>query len=655
MSLPLRLLPAVLCVLIWSCPLRAQTETAPTATDAGAPETAEAPRIDLGQSQLQIQRDFERFEDKLFELSEHLRGEDPDRADLLNRTRSQSRELRVLDQMKVIATLLAEGNELGDAVARQDELIAHLQVLLKLLQSEDERDRIAREIERIEDLIKDTNDVIGRQKDARAATERRGDPETLEGQQEGVQSRAQQLAEKIDRQDAERAAERNRTGEQSESQEGSEQSSGEQSEGQQSEGQEGEGQESSGEPMEGESGMPSEGEPMEGEPMEGEPMEGEPMEGEPREGGTKPMPGENPEGEPGDMPPMEGSESESSQSPSGSQSQSQSPSQSGSPSQSQSPSQSGSQSQQQQQPGESPEGESSEQTGGPQSPSDPSDQQQTPGREELEKAIEEMNQAIEELKAKDHDGASDEQDQALAELERMKAQLEEILRQLREEEREMFLTMLEARFQEMLRVQLQINAETTRLDRVPEDQRGSSHATKSTDLSRDQSGNALEADRALILLKEEGSSVAFPEAVEQMRDNMLTVVGRLGKADTGETTQLIEQLIVETLDEMILALQKELEKMKEQEQQQQQQQQQDQDPPLVDVLAELKMIRSLQNQINRLTRQLGLEVEGEQAVEADTLELLDDLSGRQQRVQEATYDLSTGKTSLGQELRQGSE
>ena len=645
MSLPLRLLPAVLCLAIWSSPLRAQTETVPAATDAAAAEPASEPRANLGQSQLQIQRDFERFEDKLFELSEHLRREDPDRADLLNRTRSQSRELRVLEQMRVIAALLSEGNELGDAVARQDDLIAHLQVLLKLLQSEDERDRIAREIARIEDLIKDTNDVIGRQKDARAATERRGDPEKLEGQQQDVQSRAQQLADKIDRQDAERAAERNRSGEQSESEQSSgQQSEGSQSEGQQGEGQQGEGQESSGQPMEGESGMPSEGMPSEGEPKDGDPMDSD----------TKPMPGENPEGEPGDMPPMEGSESESgSPSESGSQSQSQSPSQSGSQSESQSPSQSGSQSQQQQ-PGESPEGESSQQTGGPQSPSDPSDQQQTPGRQELEKAIEEMNQAIEELKAKDHGGASDEQDQALAELERMKAQLEEILRQLREEEREMFLTMLEARFQEMLRVQLQINAETTRLDRVPVDQRGSSHATKSTDLSRNQSGNALEADRALILLKEEGSSVAFPEAVEQMRNNMLVVVGRLGKADTGETTQLYEQLIVETLDEMILALQKELEKMKEQEQQQQQQQQQDQDPPLVDVLAELKMIRSLQNQINRLTRQLGLEVDGEQAVEADTLELLNDLSGRQQRVQEATYDLSTGKTSLGQELRQGS-
>lgn len=612
----IRLFPAALMALLCCWPaLYGQTDVPATQPVSDtATETDEAPSVDLGQLQLQIQRDFERFEEKLFDLSEASRSEDPDRADLLNRTRSQSRELRILDQMKAIAALLAEGQELGDATGRQEELISHLQVLLKLLQSEDERDRIAREIARIEDLIKDTNRVIGEQKDVRAETERRGNSEKLEGQQGRVQDHAQDLADKIDRQDAERAAERQGA----DSENGSESQPGENSESQ--------GQENSGEPMEGETGKPPEGEPMEGERPEGEPAEGQPMEG--------------------DKPPMEGSESESgSQSPSDSQSQngSQSPQQG---------SQSPQQGSQQQQNGESPEGEQSQQPGGQQS--DPTEQQQTPGREELERAIEEMNQAIEELKAKDHDGASDEQDQAIAELERMKAQLEEILRQLREEERELFLTMLEARFQEMLRVQLQINAETTRLDKVPEDQRGSSHATKSTDLSRDQRDNALEADRALILLKEEGSSVAFPEAVEQMRDNMITVAGRLEKADTGETTQLIEQLIVETLDEMILALQKELEKMKEQ-QQQQQQQQQDQDPPLVDILSELKMIRSLQNQINRLTRQLGLEVEGEQAVNAETLELLDNLSARQQRVQEATYDLSTGKASLGQELRQGSE
>jgi hypothetical protein len=224
---------------------------------------------------------------------------------------------------------------------------------------------------------------------------------------------------------------------------------------------------------------------------------------------------------------------------------------------------------------------------------------------------------------------------------------------LREEERELFLTMLEARFQNMLRLQLQINAETVRLDKTPADQREARHFNKATQLSRDQRDNALDADKALVLLKEEGSSVAFPEAVEQMRDNMLIVAGRLEQADTAETTRLVERIIVETLEEMILALQTELEKMKDREQQPPQDQQpQDQDPALVDVLAELKMIRSLQNQVNRLTKQLGLSIEGEQAADPDTLNLLQDLSRRQQRIQAATYDLSTGKTALGQKLRE---
>jgi hypothetical protein len=59
--------------------------------------------------------------------------------------------------------------------------------------------------------------------------------------------------------------------------------------------------------------------------------------------------------------------------------------------------------------------------------------------------------------------------------------------------------------------------------------------------------------------------------------------------------------------------------------------------------------------VNRLTRQIGLEVEGEQAADEENRKLLRDLSRRQQRIQEATYDLSTGKSALGQELRQRSQ
>ena len=96
---------------------------------------------------------------------------------------------------------------------------------------------------------------------------------------------------------------------------------------------------------------------------------------------------------------------------------------------------------------------------------------------------------------------------------------------------------------------------------------------------------------------------------------------------------------------MVDALQKEMEKKNDEEQQQQgeQQQGQPQDKPLVDALSELKMLRSLQLRINRRTRQLGRMIEGEQAGEPELLQQLKTLSGRQSRIQRATYDLSTGR------------
>ena len=125
---------------------------------------------------------------------------------------------------------------------------------------------------------------------------------------------------------------------------------------------------------------------------------------------------------------------------------------------------------------------------------------------------------------------------------------------------------------------------------------------------------------------------------------MLTVARRLERADVGEITQNIEADIVESLKEILEAMQKELEKLKDQKQQQQQQQQQEKKPPpLVNKLAELKMLRSLQYRVNRRTKQMGRLVEGEQALDADVVGQLRLLSERQAKVQKATHDLATGK------------
>ncbi|MBM4078028.1 MAG: hypothetical protein FJ267_20555 [Planctomycetes bacterium] len=257
-----------------------------------------------------------------------------------------------------------------------------------------------------------------------------------------------------------------------------------------------------------------------------------------------------------------------------------------------------------------------------------------------------MEQAIEELEKKRSGAASDKQDKAIAQLMKAKERLEEILRQLREEEREMALTALEARFRDMLLKQEVVNNQTTGLAAVPADQRTDRHRSRSIELARSEDDIAILAVKAMALLKEDGSSTAFPEAVDQIRDDMLTVAHRLDRADVGELTQSFEQDIVEALREILDSLQMEMEKLKDKKSKQQQSQQPDQNKPkpMVDKLAELKMLRSLQYRVNRRTKQLGRMVDGEQSVDPDVVRQLKQLSQRQAKVQKATYDLATGKT-----------
>ncbi|WP_437192188.1 hypothetical protein [Planctomicrobium sp. SH527] len=571
------------------------------AQDAGSAPGATPPKagVDLSNSRQQLYRDYERFEKSLFDVAEQVRRKDPDRAELLYRARTQSQEQNILTEMNTITELLrtqgANGSalrpQLGPAADRQVELVARLEAVLKVLQSLDDRERVAAEIARVQELLKDTNRVIARQKDVRAETQRGKQPEKSKDAQKKVSEDADKLADKIDQQDAERQARLNPSSERS------------------------------GDPKSGEKPKGSD-ESQKGTPEEekGQKSEsGEPQSGKTPQDGKMPSPekGEQKKGQQGDQ------SGEKSEPQSGGQQQS------------------GGQKSEQQTPGQK-SGEKSEQKSGQQD----APQQKTAGREELEQAREKMEKAIEELEKGQQNDALKSQDEAVRKLEELKAQLEEILRQLREDERETYLTQLEARFQNMLRRQQHINKETVRLDEIASAERAKQNVASQIDnLRKEQEDNAIEAEKAARLLKDEGSSVAFPEAVEQMHGNMQVVVSRLSKQDIGKTTQLVEHLIVETLEEMIGALRKELEK-KQNEQKQGPQGGQPggpQEPALVNQLAELKLIRSLQNQVNRLTLQIGTELNGALPTDSDHIKLIQDIRARQERIQGATYDLSVGR------------
>ena len=121
-------------------------------------------------------------------------------------------------------------------------------------------------------------------------------------------------------------------------------------------------------------------------------------------------------------------------------------------------------------------------------------------------------------------------------------------------------------------------------------------------LSRKQRLIVHDADRALILLREDGTSVAFPEAVEQAREDMQAVANRLAEVKFGEITQALEEDIIVALEELLPAVQQALKELREQKASQQRGGGEPGEQPLVDQLAELRMIRALQMRINRRTK-----------------------------------------------------
>ena len=311
---------------------------------------------------------------------------------------------------------------------------------------------------------------------------------------------------------------------------------------------------------------------------------------------------------------------------------------------------------------DSPEGQGGENGNSPDQGSDSgekeSSQQEPQGNDEasradrtnrrLEAARSRMQEAREKLDAAKPQAARKEQEQALAELEAARAELEEILRQLREEEIERLLVKLEARIRDMLRAERMIlrgvqelaneTAATSRRERELESNR----------LGSEQTVITANITRALTLVRDDGSAVAIPEALQQIREDSALAADRLKRSDYGSFTQGIVESLVVSLEELLSALER-----AEREQQDRQEQGQARgrpanpgEQPLVDKIAELKMLRILQTRVNgRTSRFSELLNEGtEQASETELIEALGRLAHRQERVERAAHDIATGRT-----------
>ncbi len=575
---------------------------------AGAPDKKTEPKVvtpkDLRDDALAISGRYARFERMLTQMADILGRQDPERADLLRRAIGKGREDQVKEDIEKVVELLSK-SELGTATEKQTEIVASLETLLKLLQSEDRRSSVEREQERINGLLKDVRSILAEQKSARAATQNSEAPSNAApGQQKALEGARKTLDSMKEHDDQQTEAEQ---GDDKEVDEAKDPDSSEESDGK------GTGKSKDGKSAKGKS---TEGKPGEEKKKDGDP-EGTDPKGKDQEGKKKsdqePKGDSAPDSKPGEGEPKDG------ESKDGKDGKSKG---------------SGSKSEQKSSGKKKSDGKSGEKSG-------KDEPKQTPGREQLENAQQQMERALEELKEQEREKALEHEDKALEELHEAASELEEMLKQLREEEKEMLLASLEARFQRMLIAETQIQEGTVSLAATPQKDWLDQYYGRCRELAQQQTELASECAQTVNLLREDGTSVSILLAVEDIEADMGSVSGWLQESKVGDLTQSVQNDIIESLKQLIETTQKEMQEMKEQQQQSQQQEGPPQKPGLVELMAEIKMLRNLQLQVNRRTKQVDGLLQSASSEDLSSLKKqVHDLAVRQRRLIETAKELA---------------
>ena len=698
-----RSIAVFLCVVAAVCAVRlsfGQPDLAPPTADAAKKST-------LPDSQKRIKEEFRTVEQLIIRLAESYAKTDPKRAEILRQTFAASKERRVEGKLEDLIALLAR-EQLFQATKSQTEVHGDLLKLLELLQRGDHDRELADQQKRLKEYIARINRIIKYEDEQRAQTEGDRDTKDLVPREEANAGRTKQLTDDINRTEGSGSGQ-NGDSESGKSESGKNQSegaksgdaksgdnkSGDAKSGKNESGKSESGKSDSGDSKSGDSksddaksgdnksgkndsGKSESGKKESGKSESGDSKSGDSKSGDSKKGDSKSGDSKSGDSESGkrDSGKNESGKSESGKSKSGKSKSGDSKSGDSKSGDSKSgDSESGDSESGKSESGDSESGDSESgdsksgnsksgdsksgdsksgdsQSGDSESDTPPTpDEQQwpddVPAKKRLKAAEERMRQAKIKLERANRKGAAEDQEKAIEELKLAKEELEAILRQLREEEVERMLAQLESRFRKMLELQVQVHAGTLRLDRVPESGRSRDDEIEALRLSRKEKQIADECDKAILLMREEGSATAFPEAAEQMREDMLQVMHRLERANVGAITQDTELEIIRALEEMIAALQKA------------QKDAQagggggggggggDEDQPLVDKLAELKMIRSLQMRVNLRTQRyhkLLKNTDLERADKPELIEALQRLSEREDRVHKITRDIVVGRT-----------
>ncbi len=275
----------------------------------------------------------------------------------------------------------------------------------------------------------------------------------------------------------------------------------------------------------------------------------------------------------------------------------------------------------------------------PQGPKDPA-------AENVQQAVPNQEEAEDNIKKDQRDQASKKQDDAIKQLEKAIAELEKRLKQLREKELAKLLANLEERVARMLRMQIEVKAATENIDKtvtalggkpaVAEIQKSQAEADKEANI-------VSEAEKALKLMEGEGSAVVFAGVLTEVKRDMEAVQRRLNETRVGKDTQAIEQDIIDQLQMMKEALKKAKQDLenKPSDPKDGDPNAQKQNNKLLDLLNELKLLKAQQEQVNKRTIMYNMQDPGEQAKDALIQAELKVLAERQKVLQDLLHKIAT--------------
>jgi hypothetical protein len=573
-------------------------------------------------------------------LEKSERPEAKDQAKTIRTALDKAEKDGIDSQFTKLVTGLASAKssiDFGNLSQEDKQLVQMLKSLMTILETDDETARLKEEIRKLEAFIKELKGIKNKQENLQVRTESKvGNKDRLADEQKDLKEQTQDVANRLGGKDGKDGKggdgkKDDRADAKPEPKPGEQGAEGK-----------GETQESKGDAKEGKEGSASEGkggEPKDGAgESKGAPSDAKEEASESKGGEQSPMSdgGKGGDGKPSDSKGSTGKgQGQGKGQGKGSQGEGGESKGSGQPGQGGGQQQSGSKG------GGQPGGQQGGQPGAQQPPSN-----QMPGRKEVQEAIPQQQQAQDKIQQDKRQDAGKNQDRAIERIADAIKELEKRLKQLREEEMKKLLANVEARCSKMLMMQIDVYENTKRIDENVTKNGGQKNAAdfqKAQGQSDKEGEIVAEAARCLKLLESEGSAVAFAKVLEEVQQDMIAVQRRLGSAIVDKDTQAIEENIIAMLKDMIEALKKA------------QQQMNQQSPPpgggsgkpgnqkLIDLLAELKLIRTMQAQVNTRTKIYGDREKAEQSKDPIIQNELKQLSARQQKLQEMIEKLANGE------------